>query len=163
MAKSSVGGRVGLAVFALVALAGIAGGAYYQADIGTYWRLQGWNSGAAEAFTKDWIRQAHAGAGAEALASGLLKPVQAGGKLTGIQKAGATGPVTVPIRRIVPAAEAKSVASRIKFKAGAYEIAVQYPNGKWAAFGVTRSNGKFQIASVPDDLTGEKPQPQPWD
>jgi len=163
MAKSSVGSRVGLGVFAVVVLGAISAGAYYQADIETYFKLQGWNSGAAETFTREWVGKAHKGEGKEDIGGAILKPVEKGGRLTGVQTQGATGPVTVPIRKIVPAAEVKSTASRIKYKAQVYEVAVEYPNGKWAAFGVDRRNGRFQVVAVPDDLTGEKPQPQPWD
>jgi hypothetical protein len=156
---------VGLIVVGLVVLAAILGAAYYQQDIATFIRLEGWNSGGAEQAVREFIKKGHAGdpGAGRLLDTAFVKPVEQKGKLTAVQHPGAGGPVTVPLSRVVPAGEAKAVASRIKYKKGAYEVAVQYPNGQWAAFDVGRVEGVWKINAVPDSLSPTQPKPQPWD
>lgn len=156
---------VGLVVFTLIGIGLMCVAAFYQSELTVYFTQQGWNTGAVEQVTREFIKSAH---GKKSAAGALLdeqwvKPVVKGNTLTGVTQPGATGPVTTPIRSIVPADEVKKVVIRLKFKAGDFESAAEYPDGRWAVFTVRRNNGVLKIRKIATELTKEQPQPKPWD
>jgi len=156
---------IGLVVYALIGIGLMCVAAFYQSEITVYLTQQGWNTGAVEQTTRNFIKDAY---GKKSSAGALLdeqwvKPVVKGTTLTGVTQSGAAGPVTTPIRSIVPSAEVKKVVIRLKFKAGEFEAAAEYPDGRWAVFGVRRTNGALKIRKIATELTNEQPQPKPWD
>src|SRR4051812_12195373 len=118
--RTRPGQYVLLAIVIIVVLGAILVGAYYQADIGTYLSLQGWNPAPAEQTVRSFIQSAakQDPAAKEYLDPDFVKPVEADGKLTAVQVPGPAGPIKVPVDRVIPSPEVKEVASRIKYKAG---------------------------------------------
>jgi len=114
---------------------------------------------------REFLKQAAAGepGAAEKIDGSSLQIVKTGDRLTAVKHMGGGGPVVVPIAKIAPKQEIKSISARVRYKARTFQVAVEFANGRWAAFEVGRKNEKLQIVGVPDDLTAEKPQPNPWD
>lgn len=157
--------RGGLVVVTIVLIAVVLGGAFYQQEIMNYWRLQGWDPGAVRQFMERFVREGHDGqaSAGELLDPAWVKPSLAGGKLVGIIHSGAHGPVTVPLKVIVPDGTIKDCRARIKNRSGVFQADVQFPNGQWGQYDVDRVKGALRIRTVPDALSSTQPQPQPWD
>lgn len=143
----------------------ILAGAYYQQDLSVYVQLQAWNQKAVEQFTRDFIRTAYAGDPAveRFLDPKWVQPITKGNKVTGLSHSGSMGPSKTPIRKIIPTETVKRIFIRVKYKVGEYEAAVEFPDGKWAAFGIRRTGKGLGISKVPDELASKQPQPQPWE
>jgi len=143
----------------------ILAGAYYQQDLTVYYRLQAWDQKTVDRFTRDFLQAAYSGdpATERFLDPQWVQPIKKGDRVTGLSHSGAMGPSKTPVRKIIPTEAVKSIGIRVKYKVGEYEAAVEYPDGKWAVFGIGRSQKGLQITKVPDQLTNSRPQPQPWD
>ena len=152
-------------ILGVVVLALILGGAYYQNDISTYVRLQAWDEAGVKSFVRDFVAKTHARDPAVEgmLDNRFLKAGIKGKKLATISHPSAGGPLPVAVGKFVPAKDVEEILIRVKYKAGEFEAAVKYPSGRWAAFGVARSDSGLKISKIPDDLSDSRPQPQVWD
>ena len=164
MFAAGIGGNVGrylaLAILAGAALGAILTGAYYQAEITTYLRLQAWDPQPPQDLVRRFVALTYARdpAAGELLDPQWVQPVVEKGKLTGLKHMAGMGPETVPVRRIVPASTLKTLTARVRYKAGVYEVAAQFPNGRWALFGADRVREGWRISSIPSSLLKERPQ-----
>lgn len=160
--KRSQGGAIALFV---VLLALVAGAAWKQEELSNYWRLQGWNTGAVKETMERFVREAYDGqpSAGDLLDPDWAQPVIVGGRLVGVRHSGAHGPEVAQLKPLLPAATVKDCAVRIKNKSGVYQADVQFPNGQWGQFDVSRVKGALRIRSVPEKLSPTQPQPQPWD
>lgn len=158
-------GSVGLVVVALVLIGLVFAAAYYQQELLTYWKLQGWDTGAVKQTMERFIREAHEGnpSAGELLDPAWAEPVVENGKLIGVRHSSALGPTVTRLSNVIPEPSIKACNVRIKNKSGVYQADVQYPNGKWAPFDVDRVHGKLRIRTVPDALSPSQPPRQPWD
>jgi hypothetical protein len=157
--------RVGVVVFGVVLLVLVMAGAYYQQELLTYWRLQGWDTASVRQTMERFIQQAHEGnpAAGELLDPAWAQPSVENGKFVGVTQSGARGPVVTRVDRFIPDPSIKDFGARIKHKSGVFQADVQYSNGQWAQFDVGRVQGALRIRSVPDTLSPTRPPVQPWD
>jgi hypothetical protein len=160
----------GVIVLGVVLLALVLGAGYYQQEILTYYRLQGWDTGAVRQAMERFVRESNEGnpAAADLLDPAWVKPDIQNGKLTGvIQSSGSTtgalGPYTTTTKTYAPEPTIKDFQVRVKHRSKVFQADVQYPNGQWAPFDVDRVNGALRIRQVPDKLSPTKPPRQPWD
>jgi len=157
--------RGGAIVVAVVLIGVVVAAAYYQQELANYWKLQGWNTGAVKQVMERFVREAHDG---QASAGDLFdpawgEPVVEGGKFVGIRHSGALGPHVTRVGSFIADGQIKDFSARIKNRSGVYQADVQYPNGQWAQFDVDRVRGELRIRTVPDALSPNRPQRQPWD
>jgi hypothetical protein len=160
--RTSVGQYLLLGVVAIAILAAVLGGAYYQEDIGTWVRLKGWDTRGAERVVRAFVEAAsRQDPGArQYLNTGLVEPIEEGGKLTAFSEPDPNGTVTVPVSRIVPSGEMKAVRSRVRLAAQVCQVIVQYSDGRWGAFDVGYADGVYRIHAVPRALTTDPPRSQ---
>lgn len=162
--------RGGVIVVGVVLLGLVSAAAFYQQELLTYVRLQGWDTGAVKQSMERFVREAYDGqpSAGELLDPAWVKPSIEDGKLVGvIQSAGSTtgalGPYTTPVTTFAPEGTIKDCAVRIKHRSKVFQADVQYPNGQWAQFDVDRVQGELRIRLVPDALSPNRPQRQSWD
>jgi hypothetical protein len=158
-------GHGGVIVLAIVLLGLVFAGAYYQQELLTYWRLQGWDTAAVRRTMERFVSEAHAGnpSAGELLDPAWCQPSIEGGKFVGVRHTSALGPTVTRVRTIIPEPSIQACNVRIKNKSGVFQADVQYPNGQWAPFDVDRVRGALRIRTVPDALSSSQPQRQPWD
>ena len=156
-------GLITVGIFGAVLLAAILAGAYYQEDLSTYVQLRGWSRSSAEQFVRDFIDKTvkKSPDAAAMLDDRLVKSTKGkGGELTAVMISGPSGPIRVPVERIMPTADIKETTSRIRYKAKKLEVSVQYANGKWAVFQVTRPAGEAKIGGCPGSVSDKQPVPE---
>jgi len=155
----------GLVVVTIVLVALVVAAANYQQELLTYWRLQGWDTGAVKKMLERFVRESHDGqaSAGELLDPKWAKPSIEGGKFVGVVQPGALGPHVVRVPTYSSDGTIKDCGVRIKNKSGVFQADVQYPDGQWAQFDVDRVHGALRIRSVPDALSPTRPQPQSWD
>jgi hypothetical protein len=139
--------------------------AYYQQETYNYWRLQGWNPGAAKDAMERFAQEAHDGqtSAGDFLDPAWCQPVIEGGKFVGVRHPGPVGPTVTRVEKFLPDAKVTDCHVRIKNKSGVYQVDLQFPNGKWASLDVDRVHGALRIRSVPDALSSTQPHVEPWD
>jgi hypothetical protein len=150
---------LGLALAGTGILAVILAGAYYQQDIATFIRLQGWKSGEAETVVRSFIRAVHRhdASAQNLLDTGSVQPILQKDKLVAVRVPGAGRPVEVPLSRIVPTDSLQALHSSINYRAGTFHVEAQYSDGRWALFGLDRANNELKIVSISAALSNSRP------
>jgi len=151
-----------LVVAAVVVLAVVLGGAYYQEDLSTYFHLHAWDSASAEKVVRDFVGKVNAGdaSAANDLDGERAKAVMSGSKMKAVNHHGAMGRADTPLDQIVPKADIKSTSTRIRARSQLFGIDVEYTDGHWAQFAVDRTSAGYKIVDVSLGLSNQKQEDQ---
>jgi hypothetical protein len=153
--RSSAARMTGLVVAVLVGVAVVGFLAFYQTEVGVFFKLQGWNLGAVKEQTKQFVDAAAAGDG-EKVASLLLsedsveyKALRTNGKLTGIKIPDYGGPVDRTLKAIAPNTKPEiSEPELITLDDGMVKVEVTYPRSHKLQLRWVRPAGAWKVKSI---------------
>jgi hypothetical protein len=156
--EAKPGARLGLFVIALLLAGAVAGAAFYQEHIASFFAQEGWNPGAAELIVRKFVTSAHdpkgAGAVNDLVDPSLLEPVVTNGRLTALEYGQNMGRRAYPVKAFAPTAELKSVKTELLAKdGGSFRVLSEFQDGRWGEFKVRKVGAKQRIVQVPQLLT----------
>jgi hypothetical protein len=150
--KRPVRRRAGEITFVLVIVLAIIGAAYFQEEIGYFFRLQAWSPGKPAQTVVQFLRAGRAGRQEEAdrcIDVNLFHPLQQNGRLAGYQMGTTIGNLEYPFHDLVGPGEIHPTHSELIFKEdGAAMVTVPDPAGHPIDYRLKMQGGAWKITEI---------------
>jgi hypothetical protein len=151
-AKRPARRRAGEIAFILVIVLAIAGAAYFQEEIGYFFRLQAWSPGKPTQTVVQFLQAGREGrqdAADRCIDVNLFHPLQENGRLAGYQLGTTIGNLEYPFRELVGPGEIRPTHSELIFKEdGAAMVTVPDASGHPIDYRLKMQGGTWKITEI---------------
>ena len=152
--SGGAGQYVLMAIIIIIAIGGIAGFGFYGEEIGSFFRLQGWNLGAVTQKTREFVDAAAVGDGDKVASylqpnNTMLKTVEQNGKLVAIMVPDYGGPAKRTLKQIAPTNQPQIGPPQLMpLDGGAVQVLVTYPKSHAVQIRWDRKEGGWKVVGM---------------